>query len=99
MSALEMLFITSIVPGSTALRRRLSYSVVTEIGDKTMHKVSAELVGAEVSPEDDYAERYIVQMWNDGDEYALRSVPVAQWIRHPPTKREIAGSSPVGDCL
>jgi hypothetical protein len=22
---------------------------------------------------------------------------VAQWIRHPPTKREIAGSSPVED--
>ena len=24
---------------------------------------------------------------------------MAQWIRHPPTKREIAGSSPVGDYL
>ena len=25
----------------------------------------------------------------------LDDVLVAQWIRHPPTKREIAGSSPV----
>ena len=28
-----------------------------------------------------------------------RAVLVAQWIRHPPTKREIAGSSPVEDSL
>ena len=28
-----------------------------------------------------------------------RNVLVAQWIRHPPTKREIAGSSPVEDSL
>ena len=27
----------------------------------------------------------------------LDDVLVAQWIRHPPTKREIAGSSPVED--
>ena len=27
------------------------------------------------------------------------NVPVAQSIRHPPTKREIAGSSPVGDFI
>ena len=30
-------------------------------------------------------------------ERVKRSVPVVQWIRHPSTKREIAGSSPVGD--
>ena len=29
----------------------------------------------------------------------VRVVLVAQWIRHPPTKREIAGSSPVEDSL
>ena len=53
MSVLEMLSVTSIVPGSTALRQRLSYSVVAGISDKTMHNVSAELVGADVSLADD----------------------------------------------
>ena len=31
--------------------------------------------------------------------FNIRNVLVAQWIRHPPTKREIAGSSPVEDFL
>ena len=57
MSVLEMLSVTSIVPGSKALRQRISYSVVAGISDKTMHNVSAELVGADVSLADNKAER------------------------------------------